>query len=428
MTERRQRQAHRKSRRGCARCKSGHRKCDEVHPVCGACRRLGIPCSFEWSMSPVSGGAAATALRPSSADARLDENNGHQASLALDDLRLLHHWLRGEGSMFEDHAGETSRRERDRQLELALAHPYLMHAILSIAALELFHRGEPQTSHPPHCYYTLAAWHNVQALSHARPNMARSNCDSHSEPLFIFSALTSLYAFAEPPLRRSLSSFRSEICNGNGNGNGNGNDCLRDLLSAFYVARGIPVVIEANKAGLERVDQPNQGETWSDETPEVLPTLDADFPQLQLVLDLVETHFCCTAAAAENNNNNDDDNDDDDNDRYAHYKPALRDAATRLFAIISLLLRRPENHSSAWLIQAWPMHVDPCLLELWEAKHPVAMVILAYYAVLVQLRANLWFFQRWPPLILDYVGQNLVEEEWQTYLDWPRKMIFNRTE
>ncbi|KAK9465173.1 hypothetical protein V1512DRAFT_266484 [Lipomyces arxii] len=41
------RRAHRKSRTGCRTCKRRRVKCDEVHPQCGNCAHLALPCSFQ---------------------------------------------------------------------------------------------------------------------------------------------------------------------------------------------------------------------------------------------------------------------------------------------------------------------------------------------------------------------------------------------
>lgn len=38
--------AHRKSRKGCARCKERKVKCDEIHPTCSACQRHGVVCDY----------------------------------------------------------------------------------------------------------------------------------------------------------------------------------------------------------------------------------------------------------------------------------------------------------------------------------------------------------------------------------------------
>ena len=77
---------------------------------------------------------------------------------------------------------------------------------------------------------------------------------------------------------------------------------------------------------------------------------------------------------------------------------------------------------SASLIQIWPMHVDQGLFDMWDSDEPIALVLLAYYAVMVDMRSNIWFFQRWPKLILDSVETRL-DQKWHEYIMWPRTII-----
>ncbi|KAK4888240.1 hypothetical protein LTR27_012850 [Elasticomyces elasticus] len=273
----------------------------------------------------------------------------------------------------------TKKRENDHQMDLAFAHPYLLHTILSIAALQLFHKEPHNTA-----YYTQASSHNLAALRYARPNISQSSRE-HSEPLFLFSAFTSLYAFAEPPLRMLSSGPLFTV------------DVIGDLLVSFRMARGIMAITASNKDHLKETTDRN-GERWPDDTAEVMPTLEADFPQLLTLLDLIGRQ--CKE----------------------EHKHGVLEAVTRLFAIISLLQQRPVADSSIRLIQTWHMHAGPALSTLWEARDPIGMVILAYYAVLVDLRSNVWFFARWPPLILDAVQKSL-GSEWQEYLIWPKNEI-----
>lgn len=56
---------HRKSRNGCAKCKTRRVKCDEVRPVCGNCSRLGLDCA--WPTPEAPGHAILSAHQPSPA-------------------------------------------------------------------------------------------------------------------------------------------------------------------------------------------------------------------------------------------------------------------------------------------------------------------------------------------------------------------------
>jgi hypothetical protein len=298
----------------------------------------------------------------------------------MDDMRLMHRCISYEEPLFADQDPEAGRRERDRQLEMAFRHPYLLHAKLSLAALELFHKDPSSARH-----YRLASSHNLAALRHARPNVTRSDRE-HAQVIYVFSSLTSLYAFIEPPLRWLSPEHRQSV------------NIIGDLIAAFRMGRGILAVMAVNAEHLEAAGQPER-QHWPDDREEVLPTLEAEYPQLNHLRMLVNR--CCKESVV----------------------VALHNALRNLFSTVSLFEKRPKDHSCTRLIMTWFMLMDIAVMDLCDARDPVAMVILAYFAVLVNLRRNIWFYERWPPVLLQEIerclGGNLSE-----YLQWPRRMIF----
>lgn len=350
-------------------------QCDEAYPTCGSCQRSGVSCSLsEASLTP-------------STPSHVDESH---KGLNVDDLRLLYHWMVGDDNMFSDHDAWDSKKERDRQTELSLSHTYLLHTLLSISALELFDRNPQDKSH-----YEQASAHHLAALHHAQSNVIRTDEPQHSEPAFLFSAFTSLYAFAEPPLRMLSPGNKATF------------SALDDLLQAFNMGRGIVTVASAHSEHLKATIE-QQNFRWPDETSEFVSTLETDYPELRQLLDLIATqqHYS--------------------NDQIM----ALNGATKQLFAIIALLEHREKTHSSARQIQTWPMHVDASLTTLWEARDAVSVLLLAYYAAAMSMRSNLWFFKRWPPLILEEVVQVLAPQAkiWEKYLAWPRRTAFCNNE
>jgi len=61
---------HKKSRHGCSKCKTRRVKCDESHPVCGNCRRLGLNCSYVHIPADSATGRTATSSRSPPSRAR----------------------------------------------------------------------------------------------------------------------------------------------------------------------------------------------------------------------------------------------------------------------------------------------------------------------------------------------------------------------
>lgn len=137
---------------------------------------------------------------------------------------------------------------------------------------------------------------------------------------------------------------------------------------------------------------------WKDNRDEIIPTLEKDYPQLGALNHVIEQHC-----------------------EKEEQKGCL-DAVRELFISVGVFASNHKNHSSLRLIQTWPMHLDPTCLKMFESHHPVGLVILAHYAAMMSMRSNYWFFNRWPRLLLDGVA-GLLEQDWHSYLDWPRRMV-----
>ncbi|KAF1846911.1 uncharacterized protein K460DRAFT_352109 [Cucurbitaria berberidis CBS 394.84] len=140
--------AHRKSRGGCLRCKTKKVKCDEIQPTCGYCSTRKLSCEYPQNSSSASRSPSST----SSPNQDSEEVNFNDALMQIPtwlvppafassgqlsplDHDLLHHYRSSSWEIFairEDAAVHTIHR--DFVPQASLSHPYLLHAILSIAA------------------------------------------------------------------------------------------------------------------------------------------------------------------------------------------------------------------------------------------------------------------------------------------------------
>ncbi|KAI9685638.1 MAG: hypothetical protein M1820_010766 [Bogoriella megaspora] len=305
-------------------------QCDELRPTCGHCRRLGDECSFDaLAPDPLSGAS-------------------NEQLFTIDDMRLLHKCLQDE-PLFGDQDAAAARQDQNSLMQLAFAHPYVLHTKLSLTALDLFHHDPANVK-----YYRQASAHNLAALRYARPNISRGSKE-HSEAIWTFSALTSLYAFVEPPLRLLSSEYASTV------------DPIQDLLNAFWMGRGINTVMALNEEHLKKAGKPDHSK-WPDDRVLVRNTVESEYVQLGQLKELVSR--CCNPNEAS----------------------ILHKALQDLFETIALLDKKPLNDSSARLIQTWPMHLDASILAMMEARNPLALVVVAHYAVMVNQRRNIWFF------------------------------------
>jgi hypothetical protein len=250
---------------------------------------------------------------------------------------------------------------------------------LAISALHLYstHPDEPK-------FYDQAISHHNAAIRLARPQIA-AVCPENSEAVFNFSAFNSLYSFAEPPLRNE------EV---------DGHDYLNDLFGTFRMCRGVSAVMREVVSVLKMDGQPSSpGSPWTYDEESVLPTLGTQYPQLPDLERLIVEELD------------------------PEYQASALDATKRLFVGMAMLDGTPIDHSSASLITRWPIHISDAFLELCLARHPIALIIVAYYAVFINKRTNLWFNERWPWLIINGVDVALKGSQWERWIEWPRRNI-----
>jgi hypothetical protein len=204
--------------------------------------------------------------------------------------------------------------------------------------------------------------------------------------VFNFSAFNSLYSFAEPPLRP----IRDEEVQDH--------DYLNDLFGTFRMCRGVAAVIREVMSVL-KMTEPGDGSAWAYDEESVLPSLATRYPQLPELERLIAEELD------------------------AEYQTSALDATQRLFTGIAFLDTTACDHSSASLIHRWPVDSSDAFLELCLARHPIALVIVAYFAVFISKRTNLWFNERWPWLIINSVDRALKGSRWEQFIEWPRQYV-----
>lgn len=148
---------HKKSRRGCQRCKVRKVKCDEIHPVCSACQRHQVHCVYtDDSISPHKNPPSTSSAR--SPDSVVGEQSkGKQLSpwgpaspydlvgveayppeeRRLLELHLLHRYLTRDVVSFQ-HWNDTETLKNvwlTHAVTMGLKHSFLLNAIFALAAL-----------------------------------------------------------------------------------------------------------------------------------------------------------------------------------------------------------------------------------------------------------------------------------------------------
>lgn len=279
-----------------------------------------------------------------------------------------------------DHDEKESLQSRDRHFRLGLSHPYVLHSLLGLAALQLFSEDRSRAE-----LYALSCTHNDAALRLARPHILHPTTE-HADALFHFAATTSVHAVAEPMLRpRDV-------------GRGQEADYVGDLLRSFEIDRGVRAVVVAHLDHLQSTGSVDHSK-FTDNRDEVAPSLEQDYPQLGKLRDFIRQQCSEPSVVA-----------------------GCIASVDLLFLSIAVLKANPENHSCIRLIQTWPTDIDKPVLDMCHARHPVALVILAHYAVMMSLRPSFWAFDRWPGAILENVEARL-DARYSDMLCWPRAQI-----
>jgi hypothetical protein len=268
----------------------------------------------------------------------------------------------------------NTRTLRSQEADLMV----VLHMILAVAALHLtaVHPKEPN-------WYALAISHHGAAIKLARPHITASSL-VHAEAIFNFSGFNSLFSFAEPVLRPGISES---------------SDYIGDLLDSFRMARGIRAIIAKNPQLLADKGLTNNPR-WSYDTTLIESTLTETFPQVLELERLVHQHITD-----------------------ADQRTATLKSVRKLFINMAVLDDSPKDHSSASLIQRWAIECDDCFLALCDSRHPVALILLAWYALLCQKRANIWFFQRWPRVLLHAIANKIQGTEWAPFIITPTQEV-----
>lgn len=250
--------------------------------------------------------------------------------------------------------------------------------ILAIAALHLTSTRPTESK-----WYPLAISHHGAAIRLARPHVASSD-PVHSEAIFNFSGFNSLFSFAEPVLRPDDFGPR---------------DYIGDLIDSFRMARGIRAIIAKDPEILARQGLTNNP-AWSYDTADIESALTETYPQMVELQAAISQHI-----------------------KDADRRDATLRSTRSLFINMAVLDDSPKDHSSASLIQRWAIEAEAPFFSLCEARHPIALVLLAWYALLCQKRANIWFFQRWPRLLLYDIENQLQGTEWAQRILEPKTEV-----
>ena len=265
---------------------------------------------------------------------------------------------------------------------LSFSYPYLLHQILAVAALHLYVEDPTRTE-----LSNVATQHRALALKHVKPSLSNVVSDSCSISLFAFAGLTAIYAFGELAIMLEQGSDE--------------HDYIGQLIACFRLSRGIGTIVGAREQGIRDSWASDMINISADAELESLRSMGLKFAHADALFELINTRT-----------------------RAPDDVTAYTNAAVRCLEYIQLQMWQPdqENPRIYHLIMTWPHEIDLRCYELFELRDPVALILLAYYAVLMSMRKRLWWLARWPKLLLQQIG-SVLGAEWDPWLEWPRAML-----
>ncbi|KAM4059548.1 fungal zn(2)-Cys(6) binuclear cluster domain-containing protein [Hirsutella rhossiliensis] len=406
------RRSHKKSRAGCRRCKGRKIKCDEMHPRCGNCVKHGVSCDFDGPIAPdepvpdTPTAVTPAAVTPTVTLAVSEAPSPQQPSPSLHappatpllpvasasasprqvdrfmELRLLHHFTTSTSKTLFTRPPSTEDVWQRAVPQMAFeGRPYLMDAILSVAALHLRfqHPRDVALARASHAY-------TASALAEYCASLERGITAHNAEALFLTASLIAFQSTAS----RIFAKDDAEP------DTGNAHSTSRYVLPMpwFHAFQGVKTVVATSWQWIRHSDI-------------VKAVIDSQ-PSFQLDLNPLGPNSFFGHLL------------DGLDDELAN-EPAQRVSATSQgysHAVSVLNWAHKNAHAPAAL--AFPASVSRRFLEVVEEKRPRALAILACFFALLKRMDNVWW--------LDNVARREVTglvsmlepgSPWWRHLEWP---------
>ena len=400
------RRSHKKSRHGCKTCKLRHLKCDETRPSCVNCQTAERRCPYLDSPSPLvpspspSGGTspcppatlpdllvsrpAAQPVAPAAPATLVDDDHGRSSSsspraqsqtlllgenYSLLHLELLYHLTSEMGPILyadpREHLTKMVMKEAFRT-------PYLMDQLLALAAV---HLSSTAVGDRKEFYMTEATRLQTRAISHFNAEKPEVSEDNYLA-IFVFSAYLGQHA----------------------------------LFEAFSTRRDFSTVLDKfiHCLGLHRGVRTVAANSW----PRIQTVLKVERIDLRPASAFMPDDCCnCLLEMI------------DRSDLSQDGKEACLNAVECLQHMFDYHLPNglsPERRASAF--QEWPVRVSIEYVDLLNQRKPEALVILAYYAVLLHYNRGHWAVGDVGSFFICAITTHL-GTYWARWLEWPNEVL-----
>jgi hypothetical protein len=352
-------------------------QCDEGRPICANCSTAERLCSYlDKDRSSVISPVASPATSHSTAtpesltiESKALKQPEDPPSLNMCHLELFYQFL--SETYKTSGIDETNAKVSCQVIvNYGLSAPYLMHEVLALAALHLSILRPAQQGFYRHQAVQLQT-HALSQFNSMKADVTVDNC----APMFLFSSLLGACELCDT-FRFHDSSF---------------DNFFNRLISCFHLYRGVRAVA---------------GQSWHllCET-DLRPILEEAMPEMRKGLGPNCQRLSMLVTSS-------------------NLSPSSIKACQQAIEYLQWAF---DGQSNANAIFAWPVLVTSEYTELLTQRRPEALMILAYYAVLLYQHRELW--------VLGDAGQFLIESitsylgtYWDKWLAWPYDIIAASTQ
>lgn len=299
--------------------------------------------------------------------------------LDVGDFELFHHFCYFTSPSFS-HVKAAQHFWSVSVPQLSFKHPFLLHAILTLAALHLGHMKFQSPRESPRDLQAKADSHWEMALKLASPLLPRVD-ETNSAALYLFATLTCLHTFAFGPRPGGFLLFNL--------------DGPSEWLTFF---RGIRSIEEA--CGLSTTQDGELRLLFSLSRMD-LKGASADDLEASLQEALEELNLIITENIGEG----------------SREYPILLEAFQLLRGCYVSVFNQPAQ-ASAHTIFSWLHHVSDDYLNLVQKKDPVALAIFAYFVVLIKRMEGAWMVKGWPNHLISGIHACMPAAK-HFWLRWP---------
>ncbi|KAF7914574.1 uncharacterized protein EAF01_000980 [Botrytis porri] len=390
------RRPHKKSRKGCTACKMKHLKCDERRPNCGNCQDRWITCTYLWEKKPPPSTSSRESSQQMSGTHSQVVVSSPGASLSpfhmpqaynIEALKLLHHYTT---NVYDSLSTIVPQQKvwQTSVVQIAMRNDFLLRGILSLSALHIALDG----CENPQIMVAEAAHHQNAALVEYRRLINTGDISPESQrAAFLFSAFLAMCGFCF--LRADGYLLKSN----------KGDRGIDEFLACANLVRGM--------TGLHSLWAEN---IFSDELYATLrsgPPTDL-YPDIggDVITELRALSDLATRCKAETCTNT---------------SEACQDAVQLLFYSFEMIRKITVDRGSMSPIIAglmWPSRISSDFVILLTQRNPLAVLILAYFGVLLHRLDSFWFFRGWGKHLIE-TSVSILGDSYADLLAFPKASV-----